>query len=183
MSIRRDTVCAMAEIISAIERFAKETGRYETVATVGKIDVYPNATNIISGDTSFSLDLREDDREVQMKVLDQILRFAEEVTQRRGIEMSYETFYDDLPAIASPHILSLIEDACVEEQVTYQYMRSGAGHDSQLVSRFAPYAMIFIPCREGISHNPAEYADYEDIAAGTRVLCKVLERLADEEEE
>ncbi len=183
MSIRRDTVCAMAEIISAAERLAKETGRYETVATVGKIDVYPNATNIISGDTSFSLDLREDDREVQMQVLGKILDFAKKVTKERGIQMSYETFYDDLPAIASPHILSVIEDVCEKENVTYQYMRSGAGHDSQLVSRFAPYAMIFIPCREGISHNPAEHAKYEDIVTGTKVLYETLRQLANEEVE
>lgn len=183
MSIRKDAVCAMAEIITAIEKFAKETGRLETVATVGKIDVYPNALNIISGDVSFTLDLREDDREVQLEVIDKIIDFAEKIVNERGITMTYETVYDDLPAIASEHILSIITENCQKNNVTYQYTRSGAGHDSQLVSRFAPFAMIFIPCREGISHNPEEFAKYEDIVNGTKVLRDTLSMLANEEGE
>ena len=182
MSIRKDAVCAMAEIISAIEKFAKETGRQETVATVGKIEVYPNATNIISGDVKFSLDLREDDRDMQLKVFEQIIELANKVVAERQLEMTYEILYDDLPALASSRILSDIQEACEQENLSYKFMRSGAGHDSQLVSLFTDYAMIFIPCKDGISHNPAEYANYTDIVNGTKVLKRTLLKLANEED-
>ena len=101
-----------------------------------------------------------------------------ETAQRRGVRIEEEIISVDAPAICDPAIVGVLEDVCRSQGLAYQKMVSRAYHDSLFVSRFAPTAMLFIPCRGGVSHRPDEYASPEAIAAGSAVLAEALAKLS-----
>jgi N-carbamoyl-L-amino-acid hydrolase len=103
-----------------------------------------------------------------------------EIEQRRGVKVTEQLINADQPAQSSPHIVATLEAVCKAEGVTYKKMVSRAYHDSNFMARVAPIAMIFIPCRAGVSHRPDEYSSPEAILLGTRVLALTLAKLAAE---
>jgi N-carbamoyl-L-amino-acid hydrolase len=105
---------------------------------------------------------------------------CEELRQRREVTITEELINADAPAQSSPHTLQLLEEVCKEQGIAYKKMVSRAYHDSLFMARIAPIAMIFIPCRKGVSHRPDEYAAPQDIVLGTRILAQVLAKLASE---
>ncbi|CAM4265005.1 MAG: M20/M25/M40 family metallo-hydrolase [Paenibacillus macerans] len=105
-------------------------------------------------------------------------QFIGTVETRRGVTVSLEKINDDLPTRSDTKIVALLESACRQKRIPYHRMVSGAFHDSMLVGRFAPIAMIFVPSKDGISHSPEEYTDCRDIARGTDILAETLLRLA-----
>jgi N-carbamoyl-L-amino-acid hydrolase len=103
-----------------------------------------------------------------------------EIEQRRGVKVSEEPINADLPAVSDPHIVATLEAICAAGGIPYKTMVSRAYHDTSFMARVAPVAMLFIPCRNGVSHRPDEYASPEAIAVGTRVLALALARLANQ---
>jgi N-carbamoyl-L-amino-acid hydrolase len=101
-----------------------------------------------------------------------------EIERRRGVRISEERINADLPAVSDPHILATLEAVCAAAGASYEKMVARAYHDTSFMARVAPVAMLFIPCRNGVSHRPDEYASPEAIALGTRVLAQTLARLA-----
>ena len=180
MELRHDPMTAAAEVILALERMARGYENPSTVATVGKLNVFPNASNVIPGQVDFSVDLRSssfEEKEELRLALDQCLaRQAEE----RGVQYELRLICNDRPAAADPRIVSLIRDSCRTLGYSQLDMASGAYHDSMLVSEFAPFGMIFVPSKGGISHDRREWTDYGDLAKGADVLVRVLQALADE---
>jgi N-carbamoyl-L-amino-acid hydrolase len=102
------------------------------------------------------------------------------IEARRGVRITETAINADIPAASDPHILNTLKAICTEEHVPYMEMVSRAYHDSNFMARIAPIAMIFIPCRAGVSHRPDEYSTPESIALGTRILALTLARLANE---
>lgn len=178
MDIRRDPVCAMAEIISELERLARSYKNDHTVATIGKIDVFPNASNVIAGSVSFSIDIRDIHMDDKSAIRDGILSFAERICAERGISMEYELLADDEPALCDRRVIAHIERSCEKLGLGYLEKSSGAYHDALHVAAFAPMGMIFVPSKDGISHDPAEYTSPEENAAGVDVLTETLITLA-----
>jgi N-carbamoyl-L-amino-acid hydrolase len=178
MSGRRDALCAAAEIILSIESLASNSGAADTVGTVGICEVHPGAINSIPSRVQLGVDLRDIDGERRDRVLRGIEASAQEIGRRRSVEVRIEMLNADAPATSSSHILRAIETSCEEAKVKSRKMVSRAYHDSLFMSRIARTAMIFIPCRDGISHRPDEYAKPADIASGVEVLARTLAKLS-----
>ena len=178
MPIRKDALAAASEVILAAEAAALATGAIDTVATVGMCDVFPGAVNSVPSRVRLSLDVRDIDEARRDKVLAHIQQACDATASKRLITITTEVINSDAPASCSPTILDVIEAACNEESAKSQRMVSRAYHDSLFMARICPIAMIFIPCRGGVSHRPDEFSTPESIALGTRILAKTLATLS-----
>lgn len=178
MPIRCDALVATAEVILAVEELAKDTTSKNTVGTVGRLLVYPNASNAIPGEVTFTIDIRDSVMENKDIILEKIKKLFRELEVARGVTITYELVNHDIPRGCDAGINTILEQVCLEKSVKYNKMVSGAYHDSIFVALFAPTSMIFVPSKAGLSHNPAEHTDYEDIKIGTDILAESLYRLA-----
>ena len=189
MPDRRDALTAAAEFILSVEKHtlaanasAKASGQsgVDSVATVGTVAVHPGAINSVPSRVTLTLDIRDTDvsrREAIMAALHADIRALE---ARRNITITEHQINADVPATSDPHILATLETICNSESIPYKKMVARAYHDTNFIAPIAPVAMIFIPCRNGVSHRPDEYATPESIALGTRVLALALAKLTNE---
>jgi len=180
MPDRRDALCAAAELILSIEKHALATGAIDTVATVGTCDVYPGAVNSVPSKVTLQVDIRDTDPARRESVMRAVRADVEATAARRRVRIAEALVNADEPATCSPHIVGTIDEICRTFGVAPKHMVSRAYHDSLFMAQVAPIAMIFIPCRGGVSHRPDEYASPTDIALGTRVLAAALGTLASE---
>ena len=178
MPDRKDALCAAAEVILSLERHVLGTGAIDTVGTVGTCEVHPGAVNSVPSRVVLQVDLRDTNPARREGVIEAVRRDCEEIRRRRGVTIAEELVNADAPADCSPHIVEMLEAICVKSGLAYKKMVSRAYHDSLFLAQIAPIAMIFIPCRLGVSHKPDEYATTEDIARGTEVLATALAKLA-----
>jgi ureidoglycolate amidohydrolase len=178
MPARKDALCAAAELVLAVESAAKSTGALDTVATVGVCEVFPGAINSIPGEVRLEVDVRDIDESRRDAVLAAIDSACEDVAQRRGVAVKAEMINADTPAQCDAAVVAALTRACEMQRLAFQTMVSRAYHDSLFMSRIAPTAMLFIPCRGGLSHRPDEYAAAEAIANGVLVLAEALAELA-----
>jgi N-carbamoyl-L-amino-acid hydrolase len=176
---RKDALAAAAELVLALEAAAKSTGAVDTVGTVGVCDVFPGAVNSIPSRVMMTTDIRDVNRVRRDSVLDMLGSACTEVAARRGVTITTELVNADPPTTCDPVILAALETSAIEAGKTYKKMVARAYHDSSFVSCIAPTAMLFIPCRGGVSHRPDEYASPEWIGSGVHVLARTLARLAD----
>ncbi len=189
MPDRRDALCAAAELILSVERHtlaanaaAKSSGQsgVDSVATVGTVGVHPGAVNSVPSRVTLSLDIRDTDVARRNQILSAVHADIDSIQSRRGVKITAQQINADLPAISDPHILATLESICNSESIPYKKMVARAYHDTNFIAPIAPVAMLFIPCRNGVSHRPDEYATPESIALGTRVLALALASLAQE---
>ena len=180
MPDRRDALCAAAELILSIEKHALATGVIDTVATVGTCDVYPGAVNSVPSRVTLQVDVRDIDPVRREGVMQGVRRDVEAIGVRREVRVSETLVNADQPALSSPHIVAVLDEVCRSYGITPKHMVARAYHDSSFIAGIAPIAMIFIPCRGGVSHRPDEYAAPGDIALGARVLAATLATLAAE---
>jgi ureidoglycolate amidohydrolase len=175
---RKDALAAAAELILALEASAKSTGSIDTVGTVGVCEVFPGAVNSIASRVRLTTDVRDVNRVRRDGVLDALRAKTDEVAARRGVTITTELINADPPAVCDPAILAALEESAVAAGKSYKRMVSRAYHDSSFVCCVAPVAMLFIPCRGGVSHRPDEYASPEWIGSGVHVLARTLATLA-----
>ena len=175
---RKDALAAAAEIILALEESAKSSGAIDTVATVGICEVFPGAVNSIPSRVRMETDIRDTAAARRDRVLDTLKATCAEVANRRGVTITTALVNADLPATCDAAILAAIESAAAEAGKSYKRMVSRAYHDSLFMAHIAPVAMLFIPCRGGVSHRPDEYASPEWIGSGVHVLARTLAMLA-----
>jgi len=180
MPDRRDALCAAAETILSIERHALATNAIDTVATVGTCDVHPGAVNSVPSRVTLQLDIRDTDPTRRESVMRAVRRDIEDLQSRRKVTITEQLINADIPAQSSPHIVDTLEKICAAESIPYKKMVSRAYHDSLFMARIAPIAMIFIPCRNGVSHRPDEYASPANIVRGTYLLSLALAKLSAE---
>ena len=178
MPDRHDALAAAAELILALEAAAKSTGAIDTVGTVGVCEVFPGAVNSVPSRVRLETDIRDTDGDRRDGVLAKLRSVAEEVAARRGVRIAFETVNADPPAACDAAVLAAVQGAADAAGKSSKRMVSRAYHDSLFVARIAPVAMIFTPCRGGVSHRPDEYASPEWIANGVEVLAGALARLA-----
>ncbi|HXR39488.1 MAG TPA: M20 family metallo-hydrolase [Terracidiphilus sp.] len=174
---RKDALAAAAELILALESAAKSTGAIDTVGTVGVCEVFPGAVNSIPSRVRLETDVRDTDGARRDSVLDALHGACADVAQRRGVTITTELVNADPPAFCDPAILAAMEASAAEAGRSAKRMVSRAYHDSLFMTRIAPVAMLFIPCRGGVSHRPDEYASPEWIAGGVDVLARTLAKL------
>jgi ureidoglycolate amidohydrolase len=178
MPHRKDAFCAAAEIVLAIEANALATGAIDTCATVGKCHIYPGAVNSIPSRVELDADIRDIDEVRRNGVLKAIEEACARVAAKRKVQITVVPINTDAPATASPRIMEAIADSASENGLAHKQMVSRAYHDSLFMARIAPVGMIFIPCREGVSHRPDEYSAPEEIENGAKVLAGTLARLS-----
>jgi N-carbamoyl-L-amino-acid hydrolase len=178
MPDRHDALCGAAELIVKIEALAHGSGSIDTVATVGICDVHPGAINSIPSRVKLGVDLRDTDGKRRDRVLGEIQKAAQEIGQQRQLQITTQMLNADEPAVSSPEILAAIAQGCEEEGLQSREIVARAYHDSSFMAQIAPMAMIFIPCRNGVSHRPDEYAAPEHIVDGVKVLARTLAGLA-----
>jgi allantoate deiminase len=175
MNLRRDALVAAAEVIGRIEREAARTGT--SVGTIGQLDLSPGGINIIPGQVSFTLDLRDIDEDVRNDVEARITHESALLCEKRGVELETKTLQRLPPAPCSDLVRDAAREAC--ETLGYKPfgLASGAGHDGMHLAELCPIGMIFVRSKDGLSHNPAEYSSKEDCAAGAEVLYRTLLKL------
>jgi N-carbamoyl-L-amino-acid hydrolase len=178
MPERRDALCAASELILAIENAARSSGAIDTVATVGICEVFPGAVNSIPSRVRLSADIRDTDLQRRDDVIGAMESASKAISAARQVTIHTETLNADAPELCAPTIVAALSDACRKHQQQFLPMVSRAYHDSLFMSRIAPVAMLFIPCRNGFSHRPDEYASPEDISRGALVLAEALATLS-----
>jgi ureidoglycolate amidohydrolase len=178
MPDRHDALCAAAEIILAVENAARASGAIDTVATVGICDVFPGAVNSIPSRVRLSVDIRDTDLQRRDAVMQGLENACRATSEKRQVSIHSDLLNADAPADCAPAIIEALSQSCRKHELNFIPMVSRAYHDSLFVSRIAPVAMLFIPCRNGYSHRPDEYAAPEDIARGTLVLAETLAELS-----
>ncbi|KMO21911.1 allantoate amidohydrolase [Methylobacterium platani JCM 14648] len=176
MGMRRDALAAAAEMALAVERLGE--GVAGAVATVGSLTVVPGAVNVIAGRVDFSLDVRAPEDAARRGLFEAIEAACRAVARRRGVGFSCETFMDN-PAVAlDPGLQAALDRAARRLGHAPLLLPSGATHDAVAMAALGPSAMLFVRCRGGISHNPAESITLEDADAATRVLLGTVRDLA-----
>ncbi|NJN17303.1 MAG: M20 family metallo-hydrolase [Oscillochloris sp.] len=175
---RRDALLAGAEIALAVEHAALASGSPDTVATTGYFRIEPGAVNAIPSRAVLEIDIRDVAPEPRDLTLEAVHKAIDEICGRRFIEYELTLLNSDPPATCDPGVIEAIVAACHSTGLAYQMMVSRAYHDSLFMARICPTAMIFVPCKHGVSHRPDEYASPEDIVRGTAVLAETLARLA-----
>jgi len=178
MPDRHDALLGACEIALALEAAAKATGAIDTVATTGVCQVFPGAVNSIPSRAQLAVDVRDIDEARRDQVLDALAQACETVAAARGLKVAREVLNADSPAVCDAMAVEALTAACEEQGARFDRMVSRAYHDSLFISRIAPAAMLFIPCRAGVSHRPDEYASPEDITRGIGALAAALRRLA-----
>jgi N-carbamoyl-L-amino-acid hydrolase len=178
MPDRKDALCAAAELILAVEHAARSSSAVDTVATVGVCDVFPGAVNSIPSRVRITLDIRDTNLARRDGVMQTIERASQNIAAKRQVSIQPEVLNADAPADCAPEVRGALADSCREHGFPFLEMVSRAYHDSLFISRIAPTGMLFIPCRNGYSHRPDEYAAPEDIARGVLVLAESLAKLS-----
>ncbi len=178
MPDRRDALCAAAELILAIENAARTSGAVDTVATVGICEVFPGAVNSIPSRVRLSVDIRDTDLERRDAAIQAMANACHAISAKRMVSIQTQLVNADAPADCAPSLVAALSQACENHGLKFLTMPSRAYHDSLFMSRIALVAMLFIPCRNGYSHRPDEYAAPEDIARGALVLAETLGKLS-----
>jgi len=184
MPDRRDALTAAAELILSVERHTlaanAASGTSDSVATIGTVAVHPGAVNSVPSRVTLMLDIRDTDTNRRNQTMQALRTDIKEIQTRRGVTITERQINADAPATSDPHIVRTLETICTTNAIPHKKMVSRAYHDTSFIARIAPVAMIFIPCRAGVSHRPDEYATPESIAVGTQVLALTLAQLANE---
>jgi allantoate deiminase len=176
MHLRQDAIAGAAEWIVEVEREAKQTPGL--VATVGQFEAKPGATNVIAGEARLTLDLRHGSDDVRIRALENMIRKAEETAQRRGLSVRNNTQMNQSAVKMDPFLVRQAEEAVRRAGCEPHMMVSGAGHDAMILAEKVPAAMIFLRTPGGISHNPAETVNVEDVAKALESGLHLLDLLA-----
>ena len=177
LNMRRDACLGAAEMIIFLNRLAMDTDELVKM-TVGTLKISPNSISTIPGQAYFTVDCRHPDSAVLKLLQTEVERGLAEIARKRNLGFEFSILLEKHPVIFDQSIISLIEQ--VTKNLTYPYKRmlSGAGHDAMNIAELVPTAMIFIPCKNGISHSEAEFASSFDATAGANVLLHAMSELA-----
>jgi allantoate deiminase len=176
MNMRRDALAAVAEMIGIVERAGST--RTDTVATVGAAQVQPGAINVIPARVDFTLDARSPDDAVRLAMVQDIVTECQAAAQRRNVSFTIEPFMESPATPMDKDLIARLEEAVRSLGIEPLHLSSGAGHDAVAMANLCPSAMLFVRCKDGISHNPAESITTEDVDVAARVLIDAVKRIA-----
>ncbi|MDO5376379.1 MAG: M20 family metallo-hydrolase [Staphylococcus rostri] len=178
MPMRKDAMTCAAEIILQVEHIANNYHSDGIVATVGGVNVTPNTMNAVPGDVQLLIDVRGIDQDIRTTVVGEIMTQINKITSERNITVNIDSLGQDTPVVLSEKIADIIEDKAKLQKRTYHRMFSGAGHDAMNMAQLCPTSMIFIPCKDGISHSPKESVTTQQIENGISILIDTAIELA-----
>ena len=178
MNLRHDALCGASKIILGIEEVTSMQEEPPVVGTVGIAEVVPGAMNVIPGSVKLGVDIRSISKVARDSVVFLIKELIDVIAEKRGLSYTIEHISKESPVSMHSSMIEEIKRAAKSLNIEYITMPSGAGHDAMHWTDVAPTGMIFIPCRDGISHNPAEFAAMDDIVAGAEVLENVIKNIS-----
>jgi allantoate deiminase len=173
MHMRHDALCAAAELVLAAESLAKS--KKGLVATVGQIGAQPGASNVIPGRAAISLDVRHIDDAERETACRRLRQHADQIAELRGLTLVWQPMQETASVLCSPRLVGMLGQAVQGAGYPPMYLPSGAGHDAVTMSELTDVAMLFVRCKGGISHNPDESVEVEDVAVAIEVLGRFLE--------
>jgi N-carbamoyl-L-amino-acid hydrolase len=174
MGHRRDALLGAAELALAIPDAVSRLGSPLSVGTCGQMKILPGGRNVIPGEVTMSVEVRDLDGAVAMRALEGIRERAREIAGRRSLKVELSAVSANKGAMMDPRVQGLIEGSANELNLKSRRMPSGAGHDAMNFATAIPTGMIFIPSRGGISHSPAEWSDAPSCQAGAEVLLRTV---------
>ena len=177
MGMRQDALCAAGEIIIELENIAKRESVHSSVGTVGYLGNYPNAFNVVPGRVKMGLDIRGVEKDSIDRIDDEIVEFVDEVCKKRNLKYELDNISKAIPVKLDENLKNELSEISTKLGIEHKIMNSGAGHDAMKFWDIAPTGMVFIPCRDGVSHNKAEEIDYEDIILGSKIIFEELKQL------
>ena len=189
MSMRQDAMCGAAEIILKVENLAQtasgcavldtanSVSDASVVGTVGTISVTPGAMNVIPGQVELGIDIRSISQVAKEQVCNELTSFIASVCEKRQLTYTMDTIVDETPVAIDEEMINLVGTSCEDLGIEYMKLPSGAGHDAMNMAEKTQVAMIFIPCKDGVSHNPQEVASVQDISTGILVLESLVRKL------
>ena len=176
MSLREDALCAAAVFILAVETHASRVEGL--VGTVGRIENTPNASNVIPGEVTLTLDVRHQDDDTRIAAVKFLQQCAEKIATTRKVSVDWQSVQETKSVACSTKLTEALRSSVEKHQGDSIELSSGAGHDAAVMARITPSAMLFIRCKGGISHHPDESATTEDIAVALNVMNDFLQSLA-----
>lgn len=176
MTLRHDALTAAAEVILMIEKSAQQHG---LVATVGDLQTYPGAVNVIPGLVEFTVDIRSDNDALREKVMNLIFHTSESIGMLRDVEIYWKEYHWAPAKQCHPDFRILFEEAIAQQKIHVHSLVSGAGHDAMNFAEITDIAMLFVRCKGGISHHPAEYVSEEDTEVAVTTTLIALEKLVE----
>ena len=180
MTARKDAYMAAAEISLLLERLALESDSMYITGTVGEMTLEPNAANVIPGHATFSVDIRSVAIEDKDALLEKFYSGIKEIEERRKVKVTIDMMNHDKAVICDEHIVELVRKGSADLGIPTMDIVSGPYHDSLMLGDITKVGMLFVPSKDGISHNKAEWTSIEDIAKGTDILANTLLELANE---
>ena len=177
MRLRRDPLAGAAAMVLAVEQLARADDS-DVVATVGVIEALPGAPNVIPGEVRFTIDVRSGNATRRDNVAEAILARMAEIANARDLDLTIERIHDLPASPCDPALMDLMDEALAAAGQPIRRLVSGAGHDAMNMAALCPTAMLFIRCKGGISHNPAEHVDPADAEIALQVMLGFIERLA-----
>ena len=178
MPLRRDALAASAELMLAIEEVARAGQAHQMVATVGRLAAKPGAVNVIPAEVVFTLDIRADADAPRLSAIAELEVRFQAIASRRGVSVAMDKFYESPTTPCAPRLQEAFAGATGDLGLPQRRLASGAGHDGHAMHHLTDVGMLFVRCRGGISHNPAEFAAIDDMGLAVEALIKAVERLA-----
>ena len=178
MSMRHDPSYVASRITVFLRELSQRYGGNQ-VCTVGKIDLFPNLVNVVPAKATLTLDVRNTDESLLQMAEQEIHDFLKKIETDEGVKIATRSLARFEPVLFHDTVIDLVERTAVDHGLSFKRMPSGAGHDAQMLARMCPSGMIFVPSHKGISHNPAEHTEQDDLIAGANVLLDVMLNLAE----
>lgn len=176
MNDRKDAMIAASEFIQSVQGIPNNISE-NAVVTVGKLNVKPNSVNVIPGEVSLYVDMRDITKENLLHLVQEVKKAAKSVASKHEIDLTAEVKNQSSPVPIEEKYQSLLKDVFLELGIKPYYLPSGAGHDAMVVGEKIPIAMIFVKSKDGISHRPEEWSDLNDCLQAVHVLKKFIERV------
>ncbi len=183
MEMRKDALAASAQLIEFVENICRKfssLARGRVVGTVGAITIEPGVINAVPGRAELSVDIRSISGPAKARVSRMVKERARAIARRRSLGVAILPIREENPVPLDKRLLRMTRRICNEKNIDFEIMPSGAGHDAMQMAKIAPAGMIFIPSQRGISHNPLEWTDPEDICLGAQLLMETMIRVANE---
>jgi len=183
MEMRKDALVAAAQLIEYVEKICRKFSSMEkgrVVGTVGAMKIEPGVINAVPGRAELSIDIRSTSAQAKDKVARLVKQRGAAIARDRGIAIEVLNIRAEEPVPLDKRLLRITRQLCDEKAIDYEIMPSGAGHDAMQMAKITPAGMIFIPSRRGISHNPLEWTDPDDIALGAQLLMETMIRVDNE---
>jgi allantoate deiminase len=179
MDDRKDALVSASEFVYKIEDLPSRVSS-TAVATVGKLKVKPNGVNVIPGQVTLYVDIRDIQEETRDELIGMVTKLAEDIAQKREVEVNIKEMLRIQPVPIKKELHEKLEKTFKENEINPLFIPSGAGHDAMIIGSKVPTAMIFVRSKDGISHNPKEWSSLNDCVMGVLVLKSFIESVMEE---